>query len=184
MLHALKLEVKYILIISTFAFFTSKGQTNASFVFYDACEEAVVELPFEIWKVKIDTTIQIDVRQSIQLEQGYYQVQVDMNWNEMRTTFWFDIYTNNEPTRTDTLFLQKTRFYGPTYLHAPPEEFKHYYCKNLCEGTIEEVDSNGITRFKGRFMNGRPTSNLKYYNSSGKRTRTEIYVDGQLERIK
>ena len=173
-----------LIVISSFAFLNSNGQTNASFVFFDACEESVVELPFELWNVKIDTTIQVAAGQSIQLEQGYYQVQLDMLWNDMRTSFWFEIYTNNEPVRTDTLFLQKARFYGPTYLHAPPEEFKHYCCNELCDGTVEEVDLNGVTRFKGRFRKGKPTSNLKHFSSSGERTRTEVYVNGQLERIK
>ncbi|MDH5603643.1 MAG: hypothetical protein OEY51_06880 [Cyclobacteriaceae bacterium] len=171
-------------IILTFIFFNSNGQSSVSFVFYDACVGKVVELPYKLWNGQTDSTIQISSGQSIQLEPGYYQVQLDIIWNEMYSGLWFDIYFNNEPTEIDTLFLQTPRFFGPTYLHAPPEEFKHYCCDELCNGKIEEIDNNGVTRFKGRFRNGQPIGNLKYYSSNGELTRTEVYVKGQLERIK
>mgnify|MGYP000224071666 CR=1 FL=1 len=170
-------------IISTFMFLNSNGQTNVSFVFYDACNESVIELPYFVNDFESDTTIRVAAGQSISLTPNYYQVEVVMIWNEMITNFWFDLEID-EQLRTDTLYLQKARFYGPTYLHAPPEEFKHYCCGELCNGKVEELDSNSLTRFKGRFRNGRPTSNLKYYNSSGELTRTEVYENGQLERIK
>jgi antitoxin component YwqK of YwqJK toxin-antitoxin module len=143
----------------------------------------VVELPYKIWNGQADTTIELSAGQSIQLESGYYQVQLDMTWNEMLTGFTFDIY-GEDKQRTDTLFLQQARFYGPIVLHAPPEQFKHYCCEKLCDGKIEEVDSNGVIRFKGKFNKGTPTSNLKYFNQSGQLVKTEVYIDGQLERIK
>ena len=170
-------------IILTFYFLNSNGQTKTSIVFYDACKESIVELPYFVHQFKPDTSIKVDAGQPINLTPNYYQVEVQITWNEMLTNFWFDLEIDEQP-RTDTLYLQMSRFYGPTYLHAPPEEFKHYCCGELCDGKIEEQDSYGVTRFKGRFRSGKPTSNLKYYNSSGELTRTEVYVSGQLERIK
>jgi len=117
------------------------------------------------------------------LEPGYYQAQLELNWNEMQTGFFFDIYMKNQDRR-DTLYLQQARFYGPMSLHEPSEQYKHYCCDEPCNGFIIDIDSNGIIRFEGRFMKGKPMSNLKYYNSSGERTRTEVYIEGQLKRIK
>lgn len=170
-------------IIFAFYFLNSNGQTKTSIVFYDACKESVVELPFFVHQFKPDTTIKVDEGQSILLTPNYYQIEVQMTWDEMLTGFWFDLYINEQP-RTDTMYLQTARFYGPVVLHPAPEEFKHYCCDELCDGLIEELDSNGVTRFKGRFRKGKPTSNLKYYNSNGEKIRTDVYVDGQLERIK
>ena len=172
-----------LIIISFFAYLNLNGQTIASFVFYDACNESVIDLPYFINDFESDSTMRVEAGHSIGLTPKYYQIEVQITWNEMFTSFWFDLYMDEQP-RTDTLYLQKARFYGPTILHPPPEEFKHYCCEELCNGTVEEVDANGITRFKGRFRNGKPISNLKYFNSAGERIRTEVYVDGQLKRIK
>ena len=158
------------------------GQTESKFVFFDACKNQVLELPYELWTGS-DSTIQIDVGQTIELEPNYYQLHVQMDWNEKLTGFYFDLIIDQKQ-RVDTLYLQKSRFYGPTYLHPPPDEFKYYCCDKICDGTIIESDSNGVIRFRGKFKNGIPISNLKYYNKYGKRIRKEVYVNGNLKRIK
>jgi len=138
------------------------GQSESKFVFFDACENKVLELPYELWNGP-DTTINVKAGQTIHLKPNYYQLHVDMIWEEMITGFFFDLIIDQQQ-RTDTLYLQKSRFYGPTYLHPPPDEFKHYCCDELCDGTIVEYDSNGVIRFRGKFEKGVPISNLKYYN--------------------
>lgn len=159
------------------------GQSKATFVFYDACTSEILELSYSVSTFKPDSAIKSDVENSVYLSPNYYQLETDITWNEMYTVFTFDVYMN-EQERSDTLFLQSARFFGPTYLHAPPEEFRHYCCGELCNGLIEDIDYNGVTRFEGNFKNGLPTRNLKYYNSSGKRINTEIYVGGQFVRNK
>ena len=171
-----------LIIILTFFCLNLNGQSNARFVFFDACNNEVLELPYELWTGN-DSTIRVKAGETIELQPNYYQLHLQMTWNEKLTGFHFDIITNDE-NRIDTLYLQQARFYGPTHLHAPPEKFKHYCCKELCNGTVKEVDPNGVTRFKGRFRNGIPISNLKYYNKSGELIRTEVYRKGNLQRIK
>ncbi|NMM47649.1 toxin-antitoxin system YwqK family antitoxin [Marinigracilibium pacificum] len=164
-------------------FLNTFGQSNVSYLFYDACTQKVIEPPYFIHDFESDTSIIVEKRKSIDLASNYYQIEAQMNRNEMLTSFWFDLYLY-EQSITDTLYLQKPRFFGPKTIHPKPEEFKYYCCGELCNGTIEEIDTNGIIRFKGQFSNGIPTSNLKYYNSTGHLFRTEVYVNGQLERIK
>ena len=153
-------------------------------MFFDACKNKVLELPFELW-IGEDSTIQVSAGESIELlPNNYYHLSVNMTWNEMLTGFFFNIYTENQD-KIDTFYLQKSRFFGPTYLHAPPEEFKHFCCDKLCDGSISETDSNGIIRFRGKFKNGIPMSNLKFYNKLGERIKTEVYdKNGNLKRIK
>ena len=143
----------------------------------------MLELPFKVTSFKPDSSVNVEANGSIILSPNYYQVETDMIWNEMYTSFNYDLYMN-EQGRSDTLFLQTARFYGPMVLHADPEQFKHYCCSELCNGLVEDIDSKGTTRFKGKFRKGKPTGNLKYYNSSGELIRTEVYSEGQLQRIK
>lgn len=155
-------------LISTFYLLSANSQTKTSILFYDACEESVVELPYVVHYFDQDTTIWVEAGESINLPDNYYQIEVQMIWNEMLTSFFSDYY-KGEQHQIDTLFLEKTRFFGPMSIHPDPKEFKYYCCTELCNGVIEEFDPKGKLRFRGRFKNGRAISKLKYYNSSGKK---------------
>ncbi|NME71256.1 toxin-antitoxin system YwqK family antitoxin [Flammeovirga aprica] len=172
------------ILIFTFCSFNLLAQSKSKFLFFDACKDEVLELPYELWLVKEDSTIIVDAGEAIELATNYYQLQLYMTSEDFLTSFYFDIIIDQEQ-KNDTLYLHKTRLWGPTYLHAPTEEFKFYCCGKLCNGLIEEYDSNGVVRFKGRFENGVPTRNLKYYNEFGNLIQKEVYDDkGNLKRIK
>ena len=139
--------------------------------------------PYKIWNPATDSTSSYVAGQSAELENGYYQIQIELVEDDKVSFNYFDLIKNGTNS-TDTIFVQSARFYGPDYLHASASEFKFYCCGKLCNGLVADKDLNGTIRFKGEFKEGIPTSSLEYYNASGESIRKDIYKNGLLKKIR
>ncbi|MEO1053087.1 MAG: hypothetical protein AAFX87_20805 [Bacteroidota bacterium] len=157
------------------------AQKESRFVFYNPCNEQTIELNYELWYP--DSTIQIAAGQLVNLDQEYYllSTQLKSNINDWIATFDFDIYTKNIGT-IDTLYLYELRSMWNGLLH--PQKVEFYFCDQKCNGKIEERDSNGVLRATGKFKNGIPESNIKFFDEQGNLESKWIYANGKLQRIK
>lgn len=174
--------MKYLLML--FIYMGQYTQTEQRFVFFDPCSNRVLELDYQIRKSISDTIIEVKAGQSVNLEEdNYYQVstQLKSEHNDWIATFNFDIY-NMQSTGVDTLYLHQLRSMWNGLLH--PQKVAYYFCNSICDGVIEEVDSNGIIRAKGKFKKGVPISNIRFFDKRGNVESKWIYRNGNLIKIR
>lgn len=169
--------------ISIFLLFSTKlyAQKEHRYVFFDPCSKQILELDYQIWISNSDSTMEVKAGKSIKLEDDSFllSTQLKSEKNDWIAAFYFNINNLNE---NDTLYLHEMRAMWNGLLHPQKEEY--YLCESKCIGTIKEVDSDGIVRSIGKFENGVPKSNIKFFNRYGKLERTLVYKNGNLKKIK
>jgi hypothetical protein len=160
-------------------------QTEHKFVFFDPCSDKVLELDYQVWKPVSDTEVEVKAGQGVDLEKdSYYQLSTHLKseHNGWIATFDFNIYTQHQQNKyVDTLYLHQLRSMWNGLLH--PQEVEFYFCNSRCDGVIEEVDSNGVIRAKGKFKKGIPASNIKFFDKKGNLESKWIYKNGNLKKI-
>lgn len=161
--------------------FIAISQNKCRIVFFDSCSEETLDLEYQLWYY--DSTIKVNQGESVLLNQDWYLLSVEFRSHDSDwiSTFNFDIYPEKINT-IDTLYLSKLRQKWNGLLH--PQEVNFYFCESPCSGEIKEIDANGTLRAHGKFKDGSPIKNIKYFDKKGKLKEKWIYRNGNLITIK
>lgn len=158
---------------------TARAQIKIDLKFFDSCEQKVKSLPFTL--ESLDTLINIPANSVAVVDSGYYLLVTNVVRGEYSHSFYFDLILSKN-YYGDTLYLNKVSAGIGGSLHQ--QVVNHFECTTLCHGTVVDVDSNGIVRSKGQFVNGKPNGRLDYFDENGNLIRREIYRNGYLKDIK
>lgn len=163
--------------LSLFAY----GQTDVAIVFYDECNDTIVNLKYEMWNVTDPNITKSSTNSHLTIEKsGMYIVSSGIERDNLTSLFSFIIPIEGE-SFSDTLEIPSISFSVSGGLH---DRFWIYQnCDKKCEGTETDFYRNGNKQIEGIFVKGKP-SELTTYRTDGSTEIKEFYKLETLDRTR
>ncbi len=173
------LTVIFFLNFSTGAF----CQVSVKFKFYDSCQDTVLSLEFEAWKIgnpDPDTSLSSNNSTILVDSLGTYIIYTGLERQGLLALFDFTI--NIESSNIiDTLNIPTICFAVTGALH---DSFWTYLnCEESCNGNEISYYSNGNKQLEGSFTKGKPDI-LTSYREDGTIEQRDYYVSGRVQYTK
>ncbi len=163
------------ILILSFSVYHSLRPIKISYVFRDACTDSLYMASYGLDQPSNSGSYSSKGRELILDSPGVYIFGTVIWRNGENLLFGTDKVYKKGETYTDAIFIPK---FLPRQNALHDNAIAFYTCGKKASGVVKDYYPNGMIRMEGTFLDGIPTSDIKYYNIKGRFVKKQIYRSG------